>query len=122
MISDQGLAFLVSLFLLPFSDSFRINIYKGENCPISEDTAMMDDKDKRKLADDELEMVSGGISKAQLCYKNPNGPLFGHKWVQLEEICKCKYCEVDRTFVIYNKMTPLPKNLMDRYLDINGCN
>ena len=63
------------------------------------------------LTDDELEMVSGGMSEAQLCYKNPNGLLFGHKWVQLEEIYKCKYCEVDRTFVIYNKMTPLPKNI-----------
>jgi hypothetical protein len=28
------------------------------------------------LTDDELEMVSGGMSEAQLCYKNPSIPLF----------------------------------------------
>ena len=87
---------------------------------LKEQVEKVESKDEKKslienagmlLSDDELEMVSGGMSEAQLCYKNPSGPIFGHKWVQSEEIYKCEYCEVDRTFVIYHKMTPLPKNI-----------
>ena len=58
---------------------------------------MMNDKDKRKLTDDELEMVSGGGGEnGAFCSENPEGPRKGHKWVNVdprENLPYTKYCE-----------------------------